>query len=248
MLPFSLFLIPSCDGTTKRTIDFLGSLLILVDLVGLIYALKELSKPAFSLVEFCSAVFIDIVFMIFFVLRQRKQSQLMIDFSLFSNSLFSAGVIISVITMSVIVGIELVLSQCLQLVLGLTPLQAAFCIFPIPIGSVLASPLAGLLLPCFRERLTTVIGFMLTLIGVIEMILFYQSALTLLVINLFVIGIGMGMMFTTASTTIMLNVPDKKSGMAASIEDVTYELGSVLGCHHIGWNDDGDLYLSPFSS
>lgn len=158
----------------------------------------------------------------------------MLDFSLFSNRLFSAGVIIAVITMSVIVGIELVLSQRLQLVLGFTPLQAALCILPIPIGSVLASPLAGLLLPRFGERLTAVVGFMLTLVGVIGMVLFYQSHLILLLINLFMIGIGMGMVFTTASTTIMLNAPDEKSGMAASIEDVAYELGSVLGVTILG--------------
>lgn len=234
VLPFSVSLIPSCGGTKKRAIDFLGSLLILVGLVGLIYALKELSKPNFSLLEFCAAALIGVIFMLFFVLRQRKQSQPIIDFSLFSNRLFSAGVIIAVITMSVIVGIELVLSQRLQLVLGFTPLQAALCILPIPIGSVLASPLTGLLLPRFGERLTTVVGFILTLVGVIGMILFYQSAITLLLINLFMIGIGMGMAFTAASTTIMLNAPDEKSGMAASIEDVAYELGSVLGVTILG--------------
>lgn len=48
------------------------------------------------------------------------------------------------------------------------------------------------------------------------------------------IGIGMGMAFTAASTTIMLNAPDEKSGMAASIEDVAYELGSVLGVTILG--------------
>ncbi|WGL95389.1 MFS transporter [Arsenophonus nasoniae] len=234
VLPFSVSVIPSCGGTNKRVIDFLGSVLILIGLVGLIYALKELSKPSFSLVEFCVAAFIGVIFMLFFVLRQRKQSQPMLDFSLFSNRLFSAGVIIAVITMSVIVGIELVLSQRLQLVLGFTPLQAALCILPIPIGSVLASPLAGLLLPRFGERLTAVVGFMLTLVGVIGMVLFYQSHLILLLINLFMIGIGMGMVFTTASTTIMLNAPDEKSGMAASIEDVAYELGSVLGVTILG--------------
>lgn len=234
VLPFSVSLIPSCGGTSKRAIDFLGSVLILVGLVGLIYALKELSKPSFSLVEFCTAVFIGVIFMLLFVLRQRKQSQPMLDFSLFNNRLFSAGVIIAVITMSVIVGIELVLSQRLQLVIGLTPLQAALCILPIPIGSVLASPLAGLLLPRFSERLTTVVGFILTLIGVMGMVQFYQSHLTLLLINLFMIGIGMGIVFTTASTTIMLNAPDEKSGMAASIEDVAYELGSVLGVTILG--------------
>lgn len=75
---------------------------------------------------------------------------------------------------------------------------------------------------------------MLTLIGVIGMILFYQSTLTLLVINLFVIGIVMGMVFTTASTTIMLNAPDEKSDMATYIDDVAYELGSVLGVTILG--------------
>ncbi|CAA2929430.1 MFS transporter [Arsenophonus endosymbiont of Bemisia tabaci] len=234
VLPFSVSLIPSCGGTNKRAIVFLGSLLILVGLVGLIYALKELSKPNFSLVEFCAAALIGVIFMLFFVLRQRKQSQPIIDFSLFSNRLFSAGVIIAVITMSVIVGIELVLSQRLQLVLGFKPLQAAFCILPIPIGSVVASPLTGLLLPRFGERLTTVVSFILTLVGVIGMILFYQSGITLLLINLFIIGMGMGMAFTSASTTIMLNAPDEKSGMAASIEDFAYQLGSVLGVTILG--------------
>lgn len=131
--------------------------------------------------------------------------------------------------MSVIVGIELVLSQRLQLVLGFTPLQAALCILPIPIGSVLASPLTSLLLPRFGERLTTVVDFILTLVGVIGMFLFYQIAIALLLINLFMICIGIGMAFTAASTTIMLNAPDAKSGMAASIENVAYELGGVLG-------------------
>lgn len=234
VLPFSVSLIPSCSGSDKRAIDFLGSVLILVGLVGLIYALKELSKPSFSLVEFCTSAFIGAIFMLFFILLQRKRSQPMLDFSLFSNRLFSAGVLIAVITMSVIVGIELVLSQRLQLVLRLTPLQAALCILPIPIGSVFASPLAGLLLPRFGERLTTVVGFILTLIGVMGIVLFYESYLIFLLINLFMIGIGMGMVFTTSSSTIMLNAPDEKSGMAASIKDVAYELGNVLGVTILG--------------
>ncbi|MDR5611982.1 MAG: MFS transporter, partial [Arsenophonus sp.] len=73
-------------------------------------------------------------------------------------------------------------------------------ILKIPLGSVLESPLTGLLLPLFGDIFTTVVGFILTLVGVIGMILFYQSAITLLLINLFMIGIGMGMAFTSAST------------------------------------------------
>ncbi|BGI51147.1 MAG: MFS transporter [Arsenophonus endosymbiont of Ceratovacuna japonica] len=234
VLPFLINLIPTCGGTNKRTIDFLGSLLILIGLFSLIYALKILSKPIFSFIEFFEATLVGFTFILFFVLHQRKQSQPIIDFSLFNNRLFSSGVIIAIITMSIIVSIELVLTQRLQLILKLTPLQSALCILPIPIGSILASPLTGLLLPRFGERLITIIGFMLTLIGVIGILLFYKIHILLLLVNLFIIGISMGIVFTSASTTIMLNVPDEKSGMAASIEDVAYELGSVLGITILG--------------
>ncbi len=45
VLPFAYFLIPKCGGTGSQKIDYLGSGLVLVGLVGIIYALKELGKP-----------------------------------------------------------------------------------------------------------------------------------------------------------------------------------------------------------
>ena len=52
--------------------------------------------------------------------------------------------------------------------------------------------------------------------------------------SLFLIGFGLGIIFTTASTSIMLSVADRQAGMAASIEDVAYELGSVIGVTFMG--------------
>lgn len=71
--------------------------------------------------------------------------------------------------------------------------------------------------------------------GVLGLISIYQTSTGfILLLFLFLIGFGLGIIFTTASTTVMLNAPDKKAGMAASIEEVAYEIGSVLGVTFMG--------------
>lgn len=235
VFPFACFLIPKCGGEGSQKIDYIGSGLVLIGLVGAIYALKELGKPYTNWWEFVIAAVIGGVFLTIFARRQVASKSPMIDFKLFSNPRFTAGVVMAILSMVIIVGIELLLSQRLQLVMGYTPLQAAIYIIPIPLASVLAGPLAGIFLHKIGERYLTIFGFACTLIGVIGLTYVYQSSTGfILLVFLFFIGFGLGVTFTTASTTVMLNAPDSKAGMAASIEEVAYEIGSVLGVTFMG--------------
>ncbi|MER1959916.1 MFS transporter [Proteus vulgaris] len=235
VLPFSLWLIPKFAGQGNHKIDYLSSVLILIGLISAIYALKELGKPYTQWNEVAIAGVIAVIFLTLFTLRQRKQAHPMIDFRLFKNRFFSIGILMAVLSMVIIVGIELLLSQRLQLVAGFTPLNAALVILPIPVGSVLASPLAGYFLTRLGEIRLIICGFLLTLIGNIWLIAIYQTTSPIVLIgSLFFIGFGLGIIFTTASTSIMLSVADKQAGMAASIEDVAYELGSVIGVTFMG--------------
>ncbi len=52
--------------------------------------------------------------------------------------------------------------------------------------------------------------------------------------SLSLFGFGTGAGTATASTAIMLNAPEDKSGMAASIESVAYEVGGALGVAIMG--------------
>ncbi|ENG6106432.1 MFS transporter [Serratia liquefaciens] len=234
VLPFAWRLIPHCGGENKSPYDIIGSVQIMAGLVGCIYALKELSKAAPSFTALAIAAAIGVVSLWLFVRRQRRARYPMIDFSLFQNRLFAGGVGVALVSMIALVGVELVLTQRLQLVLELTPLQAALFILPIPLASALAGPLTGLLLPRFGERSMILSGFTLTGLGIAGLALLYQSSLVLQLICLFIAGFGLGGVITAASTAIMLNAPEEKSGMAASIEDVSYELGGVLGITLLG--------------
>ena len=233
VLPFSIWLIPHFSGQRQHKIDYLSSILILIGLVSAIYTLKEIGKAYTQWNEVIIATLIAIIFLTLFARRQRRQTHPMIDFSLFKKRYFSVGVAMSTLSMVIIVGIEFLLSQRLQLVAGFTPLNAALVILPIPIGSVLASPLAGFWLARLGAVRLIIIGFALTLMGNLWLIAISNSPIMLMG-SLFLIGFGLGIIFTTASTSIMLSVDDKQAGMAASIEDIAYELGSVIGVTFMG--------------
>lgn len=234
VLPLAWRLIPQCGGNSQRPFDVAGSLQIMVGLVSSIYALKELSKTQPSLPILALSATLGLLFLTLFARRQRRTTSPMIDFTLFSNRLFASGVAVAVISMVALVGIELVLSQRLQLVNGLSPLQAGLFILPIPLASALSGPLAGLLLPRWGERRLILGGLLLTTLAVVGLIGCYHGAPLWQLTLLFAAGFGLGGAITAASTAIMLNAPEEKSGMAASIEDVAYELGSVLGITLLG--------------
>ncbi|KFC87242.1 Methyl viologen resistance protein SmvA [Hafnia alvei] len=234
VFPLAIRRIPKCGSTSNRPCDYLGSIQIMVGLVASIYALKELSKPDASWSIMLLSALIGIVFLVLFYKRQRRSESPMIDFSLFSNRMFFSGVCIALVAMLAMVGVELVLSQRLQLVVGLSPLQAALYILPIPLASALAGPFSGLLLPKYGEQKIVLGSLLITGLGIIGLALRYQESIIEIFGYLIAIGYGIGGAFTASSTAIMFNAPNEKSGMAASIEDMAYELGSVLGITLLG--------------
>ncbi|MTB67264.1 MFS transporter [Providencia sp. wls1943] len=235
VIPFALYLIPKSSKNSNQPIDYLGSLFILVGLIGSIYALKELGKQNIDWFTLLIAAAVGIVFLVIFSRRQLVSESPMIDFKLLGDTRFFAGIMMAILSIVVIVGVELLLSQRLQLVLDYTPFEAALYIIPIPIASVLAAPLAGMYLHKVGAKLMMILGFLCTLVGVIGVAWVFKTSTGLVLLSfLFCIGFGLGAIFTTASTTIMLNAPDEKAGMAASIEEVAYELGSVLGVTFMG--------------
>ena len=168
---------PRCGGDNPRPSDIVGSVQIMMGLVGAIYALKELSKPTPDVSALLVAALIGVLFPVLFVRRQQRSAHPMIDFSLFRNRLFAGGIGVTLLSMLALIGVELVLSQRLQLVLGLSPLQAALFILPIPLASALAGPVAGLLLPRYGERSIILGGFVLTTLGIAGLAVWYQSGM-----------------------------------------------------------------------
>lgn len=234
IFPCARMLIPQGKCNPQRPCDLIGSLFIMLGLIGVIYALKELSKANQSRPALLMALAIGSLFLALFVRRQKRAIQPMLDFSLFRNQPFTSAVVIAVISMMALTGIELVLTQRLQLVLGLSPLMAGLTILPLPVASALAAPLAGMILPRYGSARLLSGGLILTMLGIIALSLLFKGDLLPQLFALFLIGFGLGGTFTAVSASIMLNTPEENAGMIAAIEDVSWEMGGVLGVTLLG--------------
>ena len=228
-LVMGLIILQNRPGNPHRKWDLIGSLQIMVGLVGVTFALKELAKRDSSLVMFTGALVIGLIALFVFLRRQRANGGMLLDCSLFRNRKFSSAVMAASVSSAALIGVELVFSQRLQLVSGYSPLEAGLLILPIPLAAFVAGPLVGITLPKIGAPRVLWGGMLVTGLGTVLYLLSFNLQPHLWLIGLSIMGFGVGAAMTGASTAIMSNAPEDKAGMAASIEEVSYELGGAMG-------------------
>jgi DHA2 family multidrug resistance protein-like MFS transporter len=233
-LPIAIAYIPKGQPNKTRPWDLLGSLQIMAGLVGVTYALKEAGKrdPAWGI---AFAVLLGgIFFLVLFARRQQRSAHPLIDFSLFRNTIFASSVAAAIVAAAALLGMELVFTQRLQLVQDMTPLQAGVFILPLSLAAFVAGPLTGRVLPRLGSAFVLSLSLLVSGLGMGAYLFLYDAATWVQVICLLVLGAGVGAAMTAASGTIMQSAPADRAGMAASVEEVSYELGSVFGVTLMG--------------
>ncbi|CAB3836634.1 MFS transporter [Achromobacter mucicolens] len=233
-LPLAWRFIPASRPDASRPWDLAGSLQVMAGMVLCAYALKELGRASPSWLHAALACAAGATMLAIFVRRQRRRPYPLIDFSIFRNASFSSAVAAALFAAAALLGMELVFSQRLQLVLGMSPIQSALFILPLPLAAFVAGPLAGLLLGRIGSRRLLFLALLVSGLGMGGYLLTYDGAVMPQLISLCVLGLGIGATMTAASSTIMQSATPERAGMAASIEEVSYELGGALGVTLMG--------------
>jgi DHA2 family multidrug resistance protein-like MFS transporter len=233
-LAAAIFFIPRGSGNPKIAWDPFGALLVLVGLVGLAFAVKELAMAAPSLWLAATAAAIGALALGVFIRRQRRSATPMIDFTLFRNRNFTISVLVALVSSFSVLGLELVLSQRLQLVLGYSPLDAALLVLPGSLLAFVGGPLAGWLAPRQGVGRVTTGALLLGGFSVVGLLLAADAGPVAQIVCLSVFGLGLGASMAVASHAIMSHAPVERAGMAASLEEVAFELGGAIGITVLG--------------
>lgn len=214
--------------------DWPSSLLALLGMLGLTYAIQTAAqvRPPWAQVALAAAV--GLALLGWFVRRQRRIAYPLIDFSLLRHDGIATGVVAALMCSIAFIGFQLVFSQWLQLVRALSPLQAGLYVLPIALASFLAGPLAGALAGRSGPRAVILGGMAVCVAGLLGTLALYQGMGWPLVTALALLGGGYGVAVTGASSAIMFSAPESQAGMAASMEEVSYELGGLLGVALLG--------------
>ncbi|WP_371627824.1 MFS transporter [Streptomyces sp. NBC_01116] len=170
-----------------------------------------------------------------FVVRQRRLTAPLLDLKLFANRGFSVSLGTLTLTVVFMLGSQFLVSQYIQMVLGMEPLESAVWSLPMVVGGTLAMFIAQGVADrvgkgyVFGAGLTVAaIGFtVLAQVGGDSGIGTVVTAASLLFAGLMpVSSLGIGMIVDAA--------PPEQAGSAAAVGETTQELGGALGIAVLG--------------
>lgn len=228
------FLIPESKDPNPGRIDVLSILLILLTMTPLVFSIKHLAEAGFDLLTVVSMV-VGVVSGVLFIRRQLRLEHPLLDLSLFRRASFSGAVVINLLSVTALVGGLFFVSQHLQLVLGLQPLDAGLVLLP----GLIVMIIAGLVIVPISKRVRP--GIVVPIALVISAVGYASIAITggdvsALGIGLaFVaLGLGIGSAETVSNELVIASAPPEKAGAASGVSETAYELGAVLGTATLG--------------
>ncbi|VVE09747.1 MFS transporter [Pandoraea anhela] len=233
-LPVAWWLIPNRGATSTQPWDWLGSLLFMIGLIGVTYAIKSAGKTSPDWMSVGIAVLVGVIFLWAFVKRQQRSVHPLLDLTLFRNPVFAGAVAAALMAAAALIGMQLVFSQRLQLVMGYSPLEAGLGGLPLSLAAFVAGPIAGRLLPRMGSTRLLPIALTMSSAGMAGYLLLRDADFVLWALALVMLGLGVGSTIAAASSTIMQSAPPERAGMAASVEEVSFELGGALGVTFMG--------------
>ena len=137
----------------------------------------------------------------------------------------------------VVVGYFLFISQYLQLVLGLSPLNAALWSLPSAVGFIVGSTIAPRIIHRYRPSVIMGIGMAVAAIGTTMLLglsVDGDDALILIAAASVVISLGLAPVITLATELIVGSAPPEQAGAATGMSETSGELGGALGIAILG--------------
>lgn len=236
LLPLAARALPDTARRPDAPWDALSAVLSVVGILAVAFGLKE--AGAGHLIPTSAALgvaMMGIGALVWFVQRQRTLRVPLLDLSLFRSRAFSTGVLGVLLGVFALVGLQLMLAQYLQLVLGYSPPMAALRMLPLVLAAVTGGLTAARLLPRLGLRATMSGGLALVALSLTPTLGWgVESHPVMLALSFVGIGFGVQVALLAASDTIMSSVPESRAGGAAAVEETAYELGAGMGVAVLG--------------
>ncbi|CAG7592635.1 MDR family MFS transporter [Rhodococcus opacus] len=216
---------------TQRSIDYAGAGILAVGATLLILGLLEggqawaWSSPI-SLGIFAAGV----VFLIVFVLVERRAAEPVLPLWVFTRRVLAASSLVSLLVGAIVLGLTTYVPTFTQGVLGTGALVAGFALATLTIGWPIAASQSGRVYLRFGFRVTATAGSLLVVAGTaLTLSLSIDSAVWQVAICCFVIGGGMGLVASPTLIAAQSSVDWSERGVVTSTNMFARSIGSAVG-------------------
>ena len=206
-------------------LDILGSFLLGTSLIVIIYSFSDFTNK-YSLFLLIGGI----IGLSLFYLVEKRVAYPLINLGLFKSKSFTFGNITAFINYGAFVSVGFILSLYLQYLKGYGPLTAGLIVSIQSIMMVIVSPFAGRLADKIDPGNVSIIGMVLTTIGVALMTLInFDNAPYLGALSLIIFGAGIGLFYSSNTKMVMSAVDKKYFGVASATLSNMRSVGQIFG-------------------
>ena len=158
------------------------------------------------------------------------------DFTLWRYKGFRYGNLAGTIVALGEFGLLFALPLFLQAVLGYSAFETGAVFLSLAVGAFFAAPMAATLSRRYGPRWVVTVGMALEAVGILATTLLISTTVTgfLLVVPLFVYGIGVGFATAQLTSIVLSDVPVERSGIASGANSTLRQVGSAMGIAILG--------------
>ena len=228
--------IPAAKDDAPSRLDRGGLVLSVVMLAALVYTIIEAPERGWTSFPTLAGFVVTIIAGVGFAVWERRQTDPLIDVSLFANLRFSAASGAVTVAFFALFGFIFLITQFMQLLQGFGPLETGVRILPvalsIAVGSVLGTRLA---VGRIGTKFIVALGLILMAasfawISAADVSIGYPEMAAQMVL----LGGGLGLTSAPATDSIMGVVRPEQAGAGSAVNDATRQVGGTLGVAVLG--------------
>lgn len=212
-------------GVKGEKLDIKGCVMYSTSLVLMIYGFTNLLN-----IKGIFCFIIGLITTIFFIILERKTEYPVLQINLFiKNRVFAFSNLATLINYSASSIVSFLMSLYLQYMKSLSPQEAGLILISQPVVQAICSPVAGRLSDKIEPRAIASLGMAITVLA-LTLLSFvnHYTSLTLIIIELIVLGFGFGIFASPNTNAVMSSVENKFYGVASATLATMRILGQVF--------------------
>ena len=228
-------LVPESRAPRAPRIDGMGIVLSSAGLVALMYGVVEAGSSGWASSSAIWPAVAGLVLLVAFVAWERRQSDPLVDLSLFQSRSFTWGIVCTALGAFGLFGVLFALPQYFQAIAGLDPQGSGVRLLPAVVGLIVGAVPADRVASRIGAKLTVAVGFGAVVIGtLIGSTLATTSSDAFIAGWTFLVGAGAGLGFATSASAALAEVSADRAGVGSALLQAVVKLGPAFGASILG--------------
>jgi len=229
-------LVPESRNPNPQRLDVLGLLLSIAGMTVLVYGIIHAGDTRDWLApSVVWPIVIGALVLTLFVWLEKRSDHKSFDVTLFSNRGFAVSLATVSLVFFAMSGVIFTFPFYLQVVRGLSTLEAGFCFLPFALGQLLSAPRSGQLVDRFGVRKVLIAGLVAVLASLVALAFLQRGTSLVWLLAIFVLfGLGMGCVIAPASTVMQNTLPLARAGAGSAVQNTVRQVFGALGVAIIG--------------